>query len=82
MKISPSPKGNPNEDEKSFQRKCSAELFKLEQEQLRPKNCLVITNFKNWAEPIFNETKIKFNIENGLYVQATADYKDTKVIVT
>ena len=82
MKISPSPKGNPNEDEKSFQLKCSAELFKMELEELRPKNCLIITNFKNWAEPIFNEAKIKFKIENGVYVQATADYKNTNIIVT
>ena len=82
MKISPFPTGNPNGNEKYYQTKNAAQLFKLELEELHPKNCLIITNLKNWAEPILVEAGIKFKPENGNYVEATAEYKRCNIIVT
>ena len=84
MKIAPAKERNPKGDENDFQIENAAKLFKLELEQLKPKNCLLITNLETWAKPILDEAKIKYNRVEGKYnyVEAIGEYKGCNIIVT
>ncbi len=60
----------------------SAHLFKEELSILQPKNVVLITNLHNWAEPVLRASGIKFEVHSGEYVEATAGYRGTRIIVT
>lgn len=60
----------------------SAHLFKEELSILQPKNVVLITNLHNWAEPVLRASGIKFETHKGEYVEATAGYRGTRIIVT
>jgi len=81
MKIAPI-YSNPKGEEINAQVDLCAELFKMELDELQPVNVLIITNLEGWAEPILRKSTIHFKIENGNYIQATAKYKKTNIIVT
>lgn len=59
----------------------SAHLFKEELSILQPKNVLLITNLHNWAEPVLRTAGIRFEKESSEFVEATAAYRGTNIIV-
>lgn len=59
----------------------AAHLFKEELSLLQPKNVILITGLQNWAEPVLRSAGIKFRKEDGQYVEATAAYRGSHIIV-
>ena len=82
MKIAPVNGGNPNQEEINAQIEYASKLFKKEIEDLAPKNVLIMTNFKKWAEPVLTGAEIQFKIINGNFVEAIGNYNDSRIIVT
>ncbi len=70
-----------NNTEQLAQRSNCAFLFKEELSILQPKNALLITSLDNWAEPILKSGGIKYKLEKGEYIQATAAYRGTQIII-
>lgn len=61
----------------------SSHLFKEELSILQPKNVLLITGLKNWAEPVFRAGGIKFTTHpDNEFVEATSAYRGSNIIVT
>lgn len=60
----------------------AAHMFKEELSLLQPKNVLLMTNFKHWAEPLLRKAGIKFTKEDGEYIRATAAYRGSRIIIS
>lgn len=60
----------------------SAHLFKEELSILQPKNVVLITGLKNWAEPVLRAAGIKFQTHDNDVIQATSAYRGSHIIVT
>ena len=82
MKIAPVNGGNPNQEEINAQIEYASKLFKKEIDDLAPKNVLIMTNFKKWAEPVLTGAGIQYKIINGHFVEAIGNYNDSRIIVT
>lgn len=60
----------------------SGHLFKEELSILQPKNVLLITGLKDWAEPVFKAGGIKFTKHPEYeFVEATTAYRGSNIIV-
>lgn len=81
-KIAPSELMSPTAEELAAQTHDCANLFKEELSILQPKNVLIITNLKDWAAPILKNAGIKFTTRSAEYVQATAAYRGSQLIIT
>jgi hypothetical protein len=81
IKIAPHDFGNPDIIEKEIQFKIASQLFEREIIDLQPKNVILFTNFKGWAEPVFDFLNIKFEKPNSDKVEAQALYYDSNIIV-
>lgn len=81
LKIAPMSDDGPPQDVFNAQLFNSAHLFKEEISILQPKNVLLITNLQNWAEPVLRTAGIKFEKEKGEFVEATAAYRGSRIIV-
>ena len=82
MKIAPVNGGNPNQEEINAQIEYASKLFKKEIEDLAPKNVLIMTNLKKWAEPVLTGAGIQYKIINGHFIEAIGIYNDSRIIVT
>lgn len=82
MKISPSTPTTPTEKDFLPQLTNCAHLFKEELSLLQPKNVVLITNLDNWAAPLLKTAGIKYHEEKTGYVQATAAYRGSQLIIT
>lgn len=84
-KISPSPKGNPDEIVKNAQIESAVKLVKMEIEELEPKFCLVLTNLE-WWDPFLKALSInleEIKTKSSEVVDYVAKYKNgTLIIVT
>lgn len=60
----------------------AAHLFKEELSLLQPKNVLLMTNFKNRAEPILKRAGIKLTMHDGEYIKATTAYRGSRIIIS
>ncbi len=81
-KIAPAEGLNPNADEIAIQQPLSIELVKRELEEIKPKYCIVLTNYSGW-EPFAAALKTK-KIEapkDGI-IESVEQYKNTKIIIT
>jgi hypothetical protein len=81
MKIAPVNGANPNQEEINAQIEYAFRLFKKEMDDLAPKNVLVMTNFKKWAEPVLTGAEIQYKLINGHFVEALGDYGGSRIIV-
>lgn len=82
LKIAPATDNEMPEEVFKAQLPHSAHLFKEELSILQPKNVVLITNLHNWAEPVLKTAGIRFKTEDEEYVQATAAYRGSNIIVT
>ncbi len=82
MKIAPSTGSNPSDFEIDSQINYASKLFVKELEDLQPKNVLVMTNLKKWAEPVLENAKIKFERIDGACIDAVGFYQNSKIIVS
>ncbi|MCB9064895.1 MAG: hypothetical protein H6551_07080 [Chitinophagales bacterium] len=81
LKVAPLSNGNLPEEVFKAQISDSAHLFKEEISLLQPKNVLLITGLHNWAEPVLKSAGIRFETHKEGYVEATAAYRGSRIIV-
>ncbi len=81
MKIAPYTGGNPDAEEIKAQ-EYAAELFIEELNFLQPQNVILFTNLETWAKPIFEKARINYEELSSGFIQATAAYGNSKIIVT
>lgn len=81
-KIAPAEGLNPNADEIAVQQPLSIELVKRELEEIKPKYCIVLTNYSWWeAFAAALKTK-KIDAPKDGIIESVEQYKNTKIIVT
>lgn len=81
-KIAPAEGLNPNADEIAIQKQSSIKLVTQELEEIKPKYCIILTNY-SWWEPFAAElgtTKIDTQ-KNGI-IESVEQYNNTKIIIT
>ncbi|WP_428661754.1 hypothetical protein [Runella sp.] len=81
MKIAPQQGWNPDDEEINAQEYAAA-LFMEELSQLKPKNVILFTNLETWAKPIFEKAGIAYETHPSGFIQATATYGNSRIIVT
>lgn len=82
MKIAPAQGGNPDDLLIECQIEQSALIFKKEIEDLDPKNVVLMTNLKTWAQPVLELLKVEYEIVDGSFVEAIAYINNSKIIIT
>lgn len=81
-KIAPAEGGNPDNDECLWQHDISLELVRREIEEIKPKYCIILTNY-DWWQPFQEhlQTKIISRSESSI-IESIELYDQTKIIVT
>lgn len=88
-KISPRTEGNPSEEYQKAEFDACKNILKAEIEAARPTHILMMTGF-DWFEPfsdIFTNVRYigrnisRGNNKNEIYVEGTAEFKETKVVI-
>lgn len=82
MKVSPCTPNAITPEDFTPQLSNCAHLFKEELSLLQPKNVLLITNLDKWAGPLLKTAGIKYQEVKTGYVQATAAYRGSQLIIT
>lgn len=82
MKITPSTPATISDQDFIPQLSNSAHLFKEELSLLQPKNVILITNLDKWAAPLLKQAGIRYTEVKDSYVQATAAYRGSRLIIT
>lgn len=81
-KIAPSAKTNPDDNDCTWQWPKAAELVKKELEEIKPKYCIVLTNYSWWKD--FSDYLQRKSIPGnyGELIEAVQEYNETKIIIT